>query len=322
MVLLGGIICIIWLVPVLYKINLEPTYYTIRIILFILGILGSYDFLKYRSKLKGLEKVYEAIDIELNKLPEAEDEVEASYQQIICRLEEIATQTKTKQKKQKKEMNDYYTLWAHQIKVPITALDLIIQSDDFGSRHMEIGQELFKIENYVEMVLQYLRIESIASDMMLKQYDVYTIVRNAVKKYSSMFISRKLTLNLSPFDRLAYTDEKWLSFVIEQILSNSLKYTCEGSITISLCQDRPNTLVIEDTGIGIKSEDLPRIFDKGFTGYNGRMHKKATGIGLYLCKQVCDQLAHDLSITAVEGVGTKVYVSFHRQQEEDFILQN
>lgn len=319
--LLGIIILLVWSIPVLYKTDLEPMYYTLQLIGLVLLMAGSYDFYRFYGRVKSLEKVYEGLEVELKTLPAPLELTEATYQEIIYKLDEITQHTKRQVKKHTNEMTDYYTLWAHQIKVPITAMDLLIQSEDFMSRRQEMGQELFKIENYVEMVLQYLRIESMASDMMLKKYELYPIIKKVIKKYGSLFISRKISLQLDPFELGVYTDEKWLSFVLEQIIANSLKYTHTGSITISVCPSIPNTLVIEDTGIGIKSEDLPRLFDKGFTGYNGRMDKKATGIGLYLCKSVCDQLTHEIRITSEEGKGTKVYLTF-RDQADDFILQN
>ncbi|MGL4345660.1 MAG: sensor histidine kinase [Cellulosilyticaceae bacterium] len=321
LVLLGVILLLVWIVPVLYRTDLRPVYYSLQLIGLVVVAGGSYDFYRFYSKVKGLKKVYEDLDIELEALPVAVGLEEISYQQIIYKLEDLTKQTKRRAKKQKTEMTDYYTLWAHQIKVPMTAMDLLVQSQDFASRRQEMEQELFKVQNYVDMVLQYLRIESIAADMVIQKYEIYPIVKKVVKKYGSLFISRRLSLQLEPFEMGVYTDEKWLTFVLEQLLSNSVKYTHTGSITIAVCPDQPHTLVIEDTGIGVKSEDLPRIFDKGFTGYNGRMDKKATGIGLYLCKSVCDSLVHDLRITSEEGKGTKVFVCFGKQQGVG-ILQN
>ena len=147
--------------------------------------------------------------------------------------------------------------------------------------------ELFKIEQYVEMVLSYLRMEEMSSDLAFEEYQLDDIVRQAVRKYSQMFILKRIRLDFQPLQRAVLTDEKWLVFVVEQILSNALKYTKEGSISIYLTTYREKLmLAIRDTGIGISREDLPRVFEKGFTGYNGRADKKSTGIGLYLCKRL------------------------------------
>lgn len=171
----------------------------------------------------------------------------------------------------------------------------------------ESESELFKIEQYVEMVLQYLRLNSSINDFVLKEYVLDDILRQAVHKYAPMFIRKKLTLNYEPIETKVVTDEKWLVFVIEQILSNAIKYTKTGSISI---YEEAGMLVIEDTGIGILEEDLPRIFENGYTGYNGRSDKKASGIGLYLCRQIFKKLGHKLSVESEAGKGTKVKIVF------------
>lgn len=173
--------------------------------------------------------------------------------------------------------------------------------------------ELFKTEQYVEMVLSYLRMEDMSSDLVLQWYSLDEIVRQAVKKYSTLFIMKKLPLEYRKCEGMVLTDEKWLVFVIEQLLSNALKYTTEGKIMIYREEGESGRLVIEDTGIGIQEEDLPRIFEKGFTGYNGRQDKKSTGIGLYLCKSICDKLNHGITVESEVGRGSRVYLSLKRR---------
>ena len=131
------------------------------------------------------------------------------------------------------------------------------------------------------MVLMYLRLDSDSSDYVIKEHEIGSIVKAAVKKFSGEFISRKISLDMTEIDGTVITDDKWLSFVIEQVISNALKYTPKG--TISIYMEEPKILCIKDSGIGIAPEDLPRIFEKGYTGYNGRVDKKASGIGLYSC---------------------------------------
>ena len=169
--------------------------------------------------------------------------------------------------------------------------------------------ELFKTGQYVDMVLSYLRAEDLSSDLLLKEYSLDEIVRQAVRKYSRMFILKKIRLDLGPLDHQVLTDEKWLVFVVEQILSNALKYTKEGGISIYMTRyrDRP-VLAIEDTGIGISPEDMPRIFEKGYTGYNGRLDKKSTGIGLYLCRKAAEKLGHVLTAESEPGKGSRFIV--------------
>jgi len=213
---------------------------------------------------------------------------------------------------EKKEMEEYYMLWAHQIKTPIAAMNILLQSGELNPR--ELSAELFKIEQYVEMVLGYLRTEQMTSDLTLKKYDLFNMIRQAIRKYSRLFILQKIKLNLEEMDYQVITDEKWLLFAIEQILSNALKYTKEGSISIYMSKERKDTLVIEDTGIGISPEDLPRVVEKGFTGYNGRDHKKSTGLGLYLSKEILGKLNHQLKLESKVGVGTKVYIYLGRPE--------
>ena len=149
---------------------------------------------------------------------------------------------------------------------------------------------------------------------MIREHDLDAIVRQAVRKFAREFIARKIQLVYEPVNTTVITDEKWLSFVIEQVLSNALKYTPSGSITISL--EAPKTLCIRDTGMGIAPEDLPRIFEKGYTGYHGRADKKATGIGLYLCRRVCSNLGHTITAKSTVDLGTTIEIDLSRKKLE------
>lgn len=175
-------------------------------------------------------------------------------------------------------------------------------------------EQLQSVEQYVEMVLGYLRLESPSSDYVIRNYLLDDIVRQAVRKYASQFIRRKLRLEYTPLNVSVITDEKWLLFVIEQVLSNALKYTRSGSVSITL--EAPKTLCIRDTGIGIAPEDLPRVFEKGFTGCNGRTDKRATGIGLYLCRRILEKLGHTIAITSTVGEGTTVRIGLQQDALE------
>lgn len=236
--------------------------------------------------------------------------IEQLHQEMELRLYEEYRCLQSRTELKRSEMNDYYLMWAHQIKTPIAAMKLLLNEREDG---FLLSGELFKIEQYVEMVLHYLRLESISSDMLLKEYCLADMVKQTVKKFSILFINRELSLQLGDLEGIkVVTDEKWFCFVLEQLLSNSIKYTKKGRIAIYMEEKHPKTLVLEDTGIGIRSEDLPRIFERGFTGYNGRMDKKSTGIGLYLCKKVVNQLAHGIQVVSEEGKGTKVILDLNR----------
>lgn len=217
---------------------------------------------------------------------------------------------------QMREKEDFFALWAHQIKTPIAALKLLFQDEEPSIG--DCKRELFKIENYVSMALNYLRFEDMSGDMALEKCQLEPLIKQVVKKFSTIFIYQHLTVTLEDLDREILTDEKWFSFVLEQVLSNALKYTKEGGIKIFAREiadgyetslDCGIEIVIRDTGVGIKSEDLPRVFEKGYTGYNGRIDKKASGLGLYMCKGVCDKLGHKIRIESEEGRGTDVIIT-------------
>lgn len=307
-------------VTMLSQVYLVPIFYSTQIVIFIGIIIGIIDYIHYVHKHRCLLDVYADINRSLKQLPKPIDLLEEHYQHILVALSDKGQAMKQQAKLQESEMKDYYTLWAHQIKTPITAMRLLLKGEGLEAKSYELEQELFKVEQYVEMVLQYLRLESISSDMVLHSYNLYDMIKQAVKKYSISFIGKKISLEFEPFDAVVVTDEKWISFVIEQLLSNSLKYTHTGKITIRM-EDRGEgikTLIIEDTGIGISSEDLPRIFERGFTGYNGRMYRKSTGIGLYLCKQVTNKLSHTLEVYSKVGEGTSVAIGFYEEEAEVF----
>jgi len=266
------------------------------------AISGSYRY--YRQHCR-LEELQNRITLSIDDLPVPKDLPEKDYQQLIEKLFQDKVKFAENASREEQDMVDYYTLWAHQIKTPIAAMRLLLQSEE-SERNKELVIELFKIEQYVEMVLQYLRIHSESSDFVIQKYSLDDIVRQAIRKYAKMFIYKKIRLDFEDLHCQVLTDDKWLVFVVEQILSNSLKYTNKGTISIYMEDNR--TLVIEDTGIGIKGEDLPRVFEKGFTGYNGRDDKKSTGIGLYLCKRILSKLSHTIVIESEVGKGTRVKI--------------
>ena len=239
------------------------------------------------------------------ELPSPKNRLEEDYQLIIEKLKEEAEMAGQKASADYTDMVGYYTVWAHQIKTPIAAMRLNLQSEDTESARRLMG-DLNRIEAYVEMVLTFLRLDSDNTDYLIKEYDIDEIVRPAIRKFSREFILKKLKLEYEPVSYRAITDSKWLSFIIEQIISNAVKYTSEGSVHIYM--NEPGVLCVEDTGIGISEEDLPRIFENGYTGFNGREDKRASGIGLYLCKRISDNLGHKLSAESKPGEGTKLMI--------------
>lgn len=208
------------------------------------------------------------------------------------------------------DRKDYYMMWTHQIKTPISALRLLLEKNSDGRDSFLMREELFKIEQYVEMVLTFQRLDSMASDLVLQEYELTSMLRQSVRKYSVLFINKGLSVEVPDRETKVLTDEKWFTFCLEQLLSNSIKYTQDGGIRF-LIEDgeRSVRLTVADTGIGIRSEDLPRIFERGFTGYNGRLDKKSTGIGLYLCKQVFDRLGIAIRAESEIGSGTRMILT-------------
>lgn len=306
----------------LYQIeNVGKLLYAAFLALVVWGAAGIFRGMKYVSESKKLEEIYRHFEQsgELltgigdmrngEHIKEAGTFSEAQWL-LALRICEEMEKNRHKMEEKSAEYKDYYLMWTHQIKTPISALRLLLEGSEIpGRAGFLMREELFKIEQYVDMVLTFQRLESMSSDMVLQEYDLSSLIKQAVKKYSVLFINKGLRLELGEMDIQILTDQKWFIFCLEQILSNSIKYTPNGGITISA---KENMLSIQDTGIGIRPEDLPRIFDKGFTGYNGRMEKKSTGIGLYLCRRICGQLGIQLMVESREGEGTRVILDWNK----------
>ena len=295
----------------LYHLPLGAVLYPLALCLLVALIFVIRDFNNIRKTHKDLEKIKKLTVYGMEFLPEAKNEIEKDYGDVANILFEENKQIRLKMEERYNEMIEYYTMWAHQIKTPIAAMRLNLQNEDsdFSRR---LTEDLQRIEQYVEMVLCYLRLDSNSSDYVIREYDIDGIVRQGIKKFASQFIRKKIKLDYRPSDLKVVTDEKWLLFVIEQVLSNSLKYTKQGSISVFVNDNQE--LCIKDTGIGIAPEDLPRIFENGYTGYNGRNDKKASGIGLYLCKRICKNLGHEITASSVLGEGTTIKINLNQKK--------
>ena len=309
----------LFLIGYLYDIPFEKTRYIAEFSGAGVFLCLLVDILKYAERWKELKRCIATSDTYPGMFYTVPGDLEALYRSMIAKMRQEKEELIFEDQKRYTEMMDYYGMWAHQIKTPIAAMRILVQSgmdreenEENQKLFRQLQMELFKTEQYVEMVLSYLKIGDIAKDMVLERCDLGKVVRQAVKKYSRLFILQKLSLEMGEIAEIVLTDEKWLSFVVEQILSNALKYTKSGSVSIYLEQE--GVLVIKDTGIGISAEDLPRIMEKGYTGYNGRIDKPSTGIGLYLCKKVMDKLHHQLRIDSEDGKGTKVVLDLRRTQ--------
>ena len=284
--------------------------YTALLSTFLALLLALPDLRRFALRHRQLSDALKSIRVSDEQLPPPENLIEEDYRQLIRALGEEKQRQASAMDLRMSDMQDYFTLWAHQIKTPIAAMRLILQTKPENSAE-EIEGELFRVEQYVEMVLNYLRLDSDSTDFVFRTCALDDIIRQCVRKYAKQFIRKRIRLEYEGTALQVLTDEKWLCFVIEQILSNALKYTAAGSIRIFT---QGETLVIADTGMGIAPEDLPRVFEKGYTGYNGRTDKKATGIGLYLCKRILNRLGHEISISAQVGKGTRVSIDLSREK--------
>lgn len=250
-----------------------------------------------------------------DELPAAQSPQEQAYQALLLALHADRQKLKSDMNARYHDMTEYYTVWAHQIKTPIAAIRLALQNEDTPLSRRLTG-EVGRVEQYVQMALTYLRLGSDSSDYVIRSCALDDIVRPAVRRFAGEFIQRKIQLNYQMLNYTVITDEKWLGFVVEQVLSNALKYTPQGSVSIYM--EPEGVLCIRDMGIGIAPEDLPRVFEKGYTGYNGRSHRKASGLGLYLCREILTRLGHSVSAESQVDHGTTIRIDLrqHKTMQE------
>lgn len=302
----GTLFIIIFIVSfMLYHLPVEAVIYPAFLCMVAGIVIMAVDFCRVKRKHELVAGITTITDAMTGILPRIEGIEDEDYQKLVRLMCEEHSVYRTDTTRRYSEMIDYYTVWAHQIKTPIASMRLNLQNED-SALSRKLSADLYRVEQYVEMVLTFLRLDSGSTDYLIREYDLDEIVKQAVRRFAGEFISRKISLIYEPLNTTVITDEKWLLFVIEQILSNALKYTPSGSITITLEMDKK--LCIRDTGIGIATEDLPRIFENGFTGYNGRADKKASGIGLYLCKRICSNLGHCITAESTVDAGTAIII--------------
>lgn len=294
----------------LYEIELEAVLYGVVLCLVLGAVIALLRFPVFLRRHRKLNLIRGSILLTVNQLPEPSNLIEKDYQELVLSLNRLYSQKITDVQMGKNDLTDYYTTWVHQIKTPIAAMRLLLRNEDTPLGR-QLKTELFRIEQYVEMVLCYFRLDSPSTDFVLKYCNLDEIIRQVIRKYAGQFIQKKLRLIYEPTGQSVLTDEKWLSFVIEQLLSNALKYTSRGSITIAVNENQ--ILSVSDTGIGIAPEDLPRIFEKSYTGYNGRTEKSSSGLGLYLCQKILNRLSHPISVSSTVGKGTTFSIDLSPQ---------
>lgn len=319
MILLSGFV-----MSVLTALNKVPSHeilYGMGLCLFLLFCAVAFDYQRVYRKCRALQSMETSaaasadfvLDGLFDWLETSDGPLETQYQRLLMQVLDHKAQMRDEMELKSKELKEYYTMWVHQIKTPISAMRLLLQEKNGEIDLSEELDELFDIERYVEMALQYMRMDSESTDYLLRLTQLDGVVREVVHKYARLFIRGKIRLDYRNVGAWAYTDEKWLAFVLEQVFSNAVKYTPQG--TVSIFMETAHVLAVADNGIGIRPEDLPRVFEKGYTGYNGHADKSSTGIGLYLCSRIMKKLGHGFTIESEPGKGTKVLIAFPQAGE-------
>ena len=304
-IIFTGIVVIFGILFYLYDIPFDAIIYGCELSFVWCAVCLFIDFYKYYKRHKLLHINREQFFDDAEQLPEHMDIIEYDYQELAKELYQAKQELISKNRIAKKELLDYYGMWVHQIKTPIAALDILLQNTEQFLYEEDIVNS--RINKRLEIIQESIPVSDMKMELFkIEQYVVDDMVRQVIRKYAKIFISKKIKMNFKPTGRYIVTDDKWFVFVLEQFISNALKYTKKGQISIYM---KEKSLVIEDTGIGIPAEDLPRIFEKGFTGYNGRENKKSTGIGLYLCKNIMDKLQWNITVDSEVGSGTKIYLT-------------
>lgn len=315
----GFLLCegILFSLMISNRIPAEEVLYGIVLGGLLLTMIFLVDFVRQWHHYRSLLELEHSVTFSLDTLAPSDSMLEQEYQKLLHLLFAEKLRQENESLDMQKDMREYYAMWVHQIKTPISALKLLLQEKSSGGEMEEELRELFSVEQYVEMVLQYARLESESMDFVVEHIKLDQVIRSSVRKYARMFVHKKISLEYDGTQETVLSDKKWLQFVIEQILSNAIKYTAKGKISICLSGEGTKnlSLVIADTGIGIREEDLPRICEKGYTGYNGHADRRSTGIGLYLVKRTLDKLGHRFSVTSEEGAGTRVEIGFEIGQE-------
>ncbi|MBE2128918.1 sensor histidine kinase [Staphylococcus schweitzeri] len=276
------IIVLFGLIFYLYQLPLEAFLLTLAIVSLLLLI---YIGIKYLSFVKTI-----------------------SQQQQIENLETALYQLKNDQIEYKNDIESYFLTWVHQMKTPITAAQLLLERDEPNVVN-RVRQEIIQIDNYTSLALSYLKLLNETSDISVAQISINDLIRPIIMKYSIQFIDQKTKIHYEPCHCMVLTDVRWTSLMIEQLINNALKYARGKDIWIEY-DEKSNQLHIKDNGIGISEADLPKIFDKGYSGYNGQRQSNSSGIGLFIVKQISNHTNHPVSVVSKQNQGTTFTIQF------------
>ena len=290
----------------LYNLELEAFAYAFMILCVLLVACFLFDYYKYYKKHQTLLTLRSNSNVSLSCDLQDSSLIGEDYHKILVAMKEYHNQYVESSESKMHDLEDYFTMWVHQAKLPIAAMKLLLEDEKLS--RSEIKLQLLRMDQYTDMVLAYLRLNSTHTDFLFKELELDNLIRQSIRRFSTEFIRKHIQLNFKETEDVILSDEKWLVFVLEQILSNSLKYTNENGL-ISIYMKSKHILVIEDNGIGISASDLNRVFEKGYTGMNGRSDKTASGLGLYLCKNILDMLNHKITIESSVGKGTRVILN-------------
>lgn len=290
------LICGLALLFYLYRLPFTFFYQALLFSMTILILFSLGLYWKFRQRMLALENL---ADRDLEWLDKPSDR---AYLQVLSKEKEQWQEQVLAYKTREEDLQALVKMWSHQMKVPLAALSLMSQTDNL--QQADVNQQLLRLDNYMANLLNYLKLSNQASDFRFEVVQVREVVVDLIKKYRQQFLQREISVAIDG-DWQLKTDRKWLSFALSQVLDNALKYNkTGGSVTIVLDKG----ITVADTGLGILPEDIPRLFDEGFTGYNGREHQKATGFGLYLTKRVLNQLELDIEVDSQVEVGTSVRI--------------
>ncbi len=297
----------------LYGLPLEPVWYASCLCALVGLTAVAIHFAACRKRhLIRLQVLKEPV-LMLDCLPQPESLLQQDDRAIMEALLTKLNHTQTRLQQTRQDSQDYFSSWVHQIKTPLSVLRLNLQSED-SEGHRAMLNELFSIEQYVDMALGYARLSNPTKDLVLREIRLDEVIRSVIREFAPLMIRKRIALRYAGCDETALSDGRWLRFMLEQVMSNAVKYTTKGSIEISVAAGPK--VIIADSGIGIAPEDVPRVFEKGYTGYNGRSKQKSTGLGLYLCRQTADMLGHKVSLHSQVGTGTTVTFDLYRQALE------
>lgn len=288
-----------------FSLPLKPLLYALILVMIFFILLISLDYHRLQRE---REKIL-SYNVLTRELEESKDLLGKAYLEVLKEYRDLLQCKETQTKKKLHELEEYSVTWAHEIKTPIAALWLLFEEETLDRTSLK--SQLFKIDDGVDMLLNYLRLASPSTDYVFREIGLDEILKKSIRKYAAHFIGNKIGLHYEEVNKRVLTDEKWFGFLFEQLLSNALKYTEEGQIDI-YWEER--SLILKDRGIGIPEEDLPRVFEMGYTGYNGRIHKKSTGVGLALCERIAKELSLEIKLDSKVGEGTKVQILFPPNQ--------